>query len=186
MGRKHRRREFSLSSTADDATAQSTASSPAPDRQPQTKKEKFKDRYKTEETSDADVLGECQHMETICNPSIHIGFVAMQMKTWTSEVYEHFKSPTIEQKGGEVRYAFVCKKYDIFACRLSVRSHLHYRNPSVVVTRVRHDESTSNLVHHADRCAPGAATLTTSISAFAHGSTYSYPKFRMKLALWVV
>jgi len=59
MGHKRRRREISLSSTADDATAQSTASSPAPDRQPQTKKEKFEDRYKTEETSDADVLGEC-------------------------------------------------------------------------------------------------------------------------------
>ena len=124
-------------------------------------------------------------MKTICNPSIHIRFVAMQMKTWTSEVYEHFKSPMIEQKGGEVRYAFVCKKYDIFTRRLSVRSHLHYRNPSVVVTRVRHDEITSNLVRHADRCTPGATTLTTSISAFAHGSTYSYLKFCMKLALWV-
>ena len=124
-------------------------------------------------------------METIYYPSIHIRFVAMQMKTWTSEVYEHFKSPTIEQKGGEVRYAFVCKKYDVFACRFSVRSHLHYRNPSVVVMRVRHDECTSNLVRHADRCTPGATTLTTSISSFAHGSTYSYPKFHMKLALWV-
>lgn len=119
------------------------------------------------------------------NPSIHIGFVVRQMKTWTSEVYEHFKSPTIERKGGEVRYAFVCKKYDIFAHHLPVRSHLHYRNPSVIVTRVRHDKSTSNLVRHADRCTPGATTPTSLISSFAHSSTYSYPKFRMKLALWV-
>jgi len=59
MARKRRRRETSLSSAADDAAAQSTASLPAPDRQPQTKKEKFEDRYKTEETSDAEVLGEC-------------------------------------------------------------------------------------------------------------------------------
>jgi hypothetical protein len=124
-------------------------------------------------------------METIYNLSIDIGCVVMQMKTWTSEAYEHFKSPTIERKGGEVRYVFVCKKYDIFARRLSVRSHLDYRNPSIVVTRVRHDESTSNLVRHADRCTPGATTPTTSISSFAHGSTYSYPKFRVKLALWV-
>jgi len=58
MAQKHCRRETSLSSTADVAT-QSTASLPAPDRQPQTKKEKFEDHYKTEETSDADVLGEC-------------------------------------------------------------------------------------------------------------------------------
>jgi hypothetical protein len=34
------------------------------------------------------------------------------MKTWTSDVYKHFKSPpTIAQKNGEVRYVFVCKKY---------------------------------------------------------------------------
>ena len=58
MAHKCHRRETSLSSTAD-AAAQSTASLPAPDQQPQTKKEKFEDRYKTEETSDADVLGEC-------------------------------------------------------------------------------------------------------------------------------
>jgi hypothetical protein len=59
------------------------------------------------------------------------------------------------------------------------------RNPSVIVTRVQHDESTSNLVRHADKCTPGATTATASITTFAHGSTYSYPKFRMKLALWV-
>ena len=88
--------------------------------------------------------------------------------------------------GGEVRYVFVCKKYDIFVCRLSVRSHLNYRNPSIVVTRVWHDKSTSNLVHHADRCTPGTTTPTTSISSFTHGSTYSYPKFHVRLALWVV
>ena len=62
-----------------------------------------------------------------------------------------------------------------------------YRNPSVIVSRVRHNESTSNLVRHSYRCTPGAmtSTMTSSIASFAHGSTYSYPKFRVKLALWV-
>jgi len=59
------------------------------------------------------------------------------------------------------------------------------RNPSVIVTRVQHNESTSNLVRHADKCTPGATTVTASITAFAHGSSYSYPKFQLKLALWV-
>jgi hypothetical protein len=67
----------------------------------------------------------------------------------------------------------------------STVSYNMYRNPSVIVTRVRHDESTSNLVRHSDRCAPGATTTTSSIASFAHGSTYSYPKFHVKLALWV-
>jgi len=62
---------------------------------------------------------------------------------------------------------------------------LSIRNPSITVQQTRHDESTSNLVHYADKCAPGATPATTAITAFAHGSTYSYPKFRMKLALWV-
>ena len=60
-----------------------------------------------------------------------------------------------------------------------------YRNPSVIVTRVRHDESTSNLVRHSDRCTPSSTTAASSITSFAHGSTYSYPKFHVKLALWV-
>ena len=52
--------------------------------------------------------------------------------------------------------------------------------------RVRHDDSTSNLVRHARACdrgvlAPGCSTIT----AFAHGSTYTPQKFRMKIALWV-
>jgi len=67
----------------------------------------------------------------------------------------------------------------------STVSYNMYRNPSVIVTRVRHDESTSNLVRHSDRCAPGATTTTSSIASFAYGSTYSYPKFRVKLVLWV-
>ena len=60
-----------------------------------------------------------------------------------------------------------------------------YRNSSVIVTRVRHDKSTSNLVRHSDRCTPSSTTVASSITSFAHGSTYSYPKFRVKLALWV-
>jgi hypothetical protein len=108
------------------------------------------------------------------------------MKTWTSIVYEHFKSPpTIERKGGEVRYAFVCKKYTLSFLAASTVSYDLYRNPSVIVTRVRHDESTSNLVRHSDRCTPSSTTAASSITSFAHGSTYSYPKFRVKLALWI-
>jgi len=61
--RRKRNREASTSSAPDDTAATSVpsaASSPAPERQPQTKKAKFEERYKTEESSDADVLGETQ------------------------------------------------------------------------------------------------------------------------------
>ena len=54
--RKRTNREASLSSAPDDTAAASAASSPAPERHPQTKKQKFEERYKTDETSDLDVL----------------------------------------------------------------------------------------------------------------------------------
>jgi len=60
------------------------------------------------------------------------------------------------------------------------------RSPSIKVTHVHHDDSTSNLVCHAKACDGGAiATSSNSIAAFAQGSTYTPQKFRMKLALWV-
>jgi hypothetical protein len=59
-------------------------------------------------------------------------------------------------------------------------------NPSIKVTRARHDESTSNLVCHANSCDPAQSSASRAITAFAQGSTYTAPKLRMKLALWVV
>jgi hypothetical protein len=61
------------------------------------------------------------------------------------------------------------------------------RSPSIKVTRVRHDDSTSNLVRHAKACDGGMIRVGSSgsITAFAQGSTYTPQKFRMKLAIWV-
>ena len=53
------------------------------------------------------------------------------------------------------------------------------------MTRARHDESTSNLVRHVDRCDPNGSSATRAMSAFAHGSTYSPGSFRLKLAIWI-
>jgi hypothetical protein len=61
-----------------------------------------------------------------------------------------------------------------------------FSHPSVKVSRARHDESTSNLVRHADSCDPSDSAASRALASFAHGSTYSAPKLRMKLALWIV
>lgn len=61
----------------------------------------------------------------------------------------------------------------------------HCRNPSVRVTRVRHDDSTSNLVRHVKNCDGSALVGAGSLRDFAHGSTYTPHKLRMKIALWV-
>jgi hypothetical protein len=59
------------------------------------------------------------------------------------------------------------------------------RSPSIKVTRVRHDDSTSNLVRHVKNCDGSALVGAGSLKEFAHGSSYTPHQFRMKLALWV-
>jgi hypothetical protein len=72
-----------------------------------------------------------------------------------------------------------------YSADFSINSFCLISHPSIKVKRARHDESTSNLVRHADACDPDESTSRT-ITSFAHGSTYSAPKLRVKLALWVV
>ena len=62
---------------------------------------------------------------------------------------------------------------------------LYSSHPSITVSRARHDESTSNLKHHVDQCAPPASGESRAITAYAHGSAYNTATHRMKLALWV-
>jgi hypothetical protein len=59
------------------------------------------------------------------------------------------------------------------------------RSPSIKVSRVRHDDSTSNLVRHAKGCDGGSTAGSGTIREFAHGSTYTPHKFRMKIVIWV-
>ena len=53
------------------------------------------------------------------------------------------------------------------------------------MSRIRHNKSTSNLIHHADICDPATVAGSGSIKAFAQGSTYHPAKHCMKIALWV-
>jgi hypothetical protein len=59
------------------------------------------------------------------------------------------------------------------------------RNPSVTVTRVSHNNSTSNLVCHVCDCDETAPPGSGSIAAFTQGSTYTPHKLRMKIAFWI-
>ncbi|KAF8579800.1 hypothetical protein K439DRAFT_1302275, partial [Ramaria rubella] len=74
-----------------------------------------------------------------------------------SDVYNRYKMPPeIKVKGKLVKYLFVCKI-----------------NPSKCVARSQMDDTTSNLVLHKERCAPGHEAGQNSIKSFVHGSTYS-------------
>ncbi|KAE9384921.1 hypothetical protein BT96DRAFT_950223 [Gymnopus androsaceus JB14] len=95
-----------------------------------------------------------------------------QMKGWTSSVYDHFVSPlTINASDPvAVKYTFHCKIYT-----------------NQIVTRLRHNDSTSNLKHHIARCSavPNAeATGQLTMPMFAGGSTYSDSKLRLYIVEW--
>ena len=60
-----------------------------------------------------------------------------------------------------------------------------YSHPSITISRARHDESTSNLTHHIQNCAPTNSTQTHVLAVYASGSKYTKASHRMKLALWV-
>jgi hypothetical protein len=60
-----------------------------------------------------------------------------------------------------------------------------FRHPSITVSRVRHDESTSNLKHHVRQCTPPDSVEARKLAEFVQGSTYTAATHRMKVALWV-
>ena len=53
------------------------------------------------------------------------------------------------------------------------------------MSHVCHNKSMSNLIWHANTCDPGATSSSSSIKAFAHGSTDHPAKHCMKIAFWV-
>jgi hypothetical protein len=55
----------------------------------------------------------------------------------------------------------------------------------MIIGRARHDDSTSNLMCHVHLCECKPPAGSGTITSFAHGSTYTPQKHRMKLALWV-
>ena len=88
----------------------------------------------------------------------------LQVKTWRSEVYSHFVMPPAitTMDSGDVGYKFSCKL-----------------DPSKYVARNRIDESTSNLICHANTCNPSASpALVPSLS------TYNVGRFRYLIAMW--
>ncbi|GLB40085.1 putative protein dimerization activity [Lyophyllum shimeji] len=92
-----------------------------------------------------------------------------QMESWTSDIYKHFvMPPNIVREGDVVRYIFVCKAH-----------------PSITISCVRYDKSTSNLVRHGDRCTSFDSKEACALVAYVHGSSYTPEKLCMKLALWV-
>ncbi|KAF6751356.1 hypothetical protein DFP72DRAFT_794269, partial [Ephemerocybe angulata] len=88
-----------------------------------------------------------------------------------SAVYGHYQAPTIRiDLDGVVKYVFRCKK-----------------SPSIEVVRVRHDESTSNLNRHVQRCTPPVdPAQVRAMVKYAHGITYDPTVHRVKAVFWIV
>jgi hypothetical protein len=68
---------------------------------------------------------------------------------------------------------------------MSIQTYSLLRNPSEQVTRVRYDQSTSNLVQHMNICEPKQVPVSHTMATFAYGSTYNPDRFHLNLVLWV-
>ncbi|KAF6756548.1 hypothetical protein DFP72DRAFT_772797, partial [Ephemerocybe angulata] len=87
-----------------------------------------------------------------------------------SKVYDHFLEPvTREEPDGTIRYVFVCR-----------------RSPSIEVTRARHDESTSNLNRHIQKCTPSAdPEQIRKMQNYVRGVLYDPTAHRVKCVIWI-
>lgn len=86
-------------------------------------------------------------------------------------------------RGGE--YCEICVYMQNVSPAVSISSLDLTRpsRPSVKVSRVRYDNSTSNLSTHVKQCTPNAADNET-IDKYAQGSSYTVGKFRYTLLRW--
>lgn len=60
------------------------------------------------------------------------------------------------------------------------------RNPSIILTRKREEDSTTNLLRHVKSCDGQVVDESKSIARYAHGSSYSKAELRYLISLWVV
>jgi hypothetical protein len=67
----------------------------------------------------------------------------------------------------------------------SLHLKTHNRNPSIILTRKREEDSTTNLLQHVKSCEGQVVEASKSITNYAHGSTYSKAEFRYLVSLWV-
>ena len=147
---------------------------------------RFNAKYKPETNSDKDILGMFSHV-TLYSLCWHLA-LELQHQGWRSEVYDHFMPPMITtMDSGEIGYKFACKMLVIFATSshicivLIMNARLYSSNPSKHITCSRIDETTSNLLRHANTCSPTPSTPTsTPLSTFGVGH------FRYLVAAWSV
>lgn len=79
------------------------------------------------------------------------------------------------------RCHFVLLRYKLYT------DSLNLRHPDQYVSRSRHDDGTSNLKRHVERCASvddAEASGQLTMQLFASGSTYSEPQLRLLLVEW--
>ncbi len=111
------------------------------------------------------------------------------MENWTAPCYAHFLSPPniVVDSHGVFKYQFVCQTCVIVLFFYYLSNFLFsLSRPSIILTRVRTEVSTSNLKNHANSCAPAKNTQTGAIKALWQGSMYTKAKVRMKLMFWIV
>ena len=109
-------------------------------------------------------------------------------ETWRSSVYDHFQPPVVIEKRGAIYHRFVCKRCDLSIFCMPLAACLSdHSDPKRHCDRREYDASTGNLKRHVDDCDEDrdGQPRQQTIDNYAQGVTYTYARFRVKLAIWV-
>ncbi|THU90062.1 hypothetical protein K435DRAFT_622380, partial [Dendrothele bispora CBS 962.96] len=95
-----------------------------------------------------------------------------QWASWKSDVYKHYKKPTIVpqtdvSRKSVIKYVFVCK------------------STGHKIIRARYETPTTNLKNHVKSCEAHVAPPEESIKAYMSGGHYNKGEYRVWRALWV-
>ena len=138
-----------------------------------TKLQNFNLKYKPGVNSAEAIHGSCNFI--MLNPLQLTQFIDLQCKGWHSDVSSHFIMPPelIMMESGEVGYKFLCKWSVILTSPLQVCIVLmtcQLSDSSKYITHNHTNETTSNLICHANSCGSHTSTTSTPVSNFDVGS----------------
>ena len=95
------------------------------------------------------------------------------MKNWSLACYKHFKPPIIIEEKGEIKYQFICQMY-VSSFLADIKTHIPktHRNPSIILTQKREEDSTTNLLCHVKFCEGQVVNESQSIARYTGGNYY--------------
>ena len=157
-----------------------------------TKLSAFEERYKTATRSNEDVLSKTPLRHS--NYFLFFDILFLPYRSTTQKLDLALLSPLQGANyncGKQRRKVSICLSHVsvcilFYFCSFDFTSRLGCnRNPSIILTRKREEDSTTNLVRHVKSCESQVVDPSKSIASYAQGSTYNKAQLRYLISRWV-